>query len=107
MCRWAIHITAERLCIDATRRKGVLVFVGECQQELAIWVSPDLIRKGLTVTGSWHYNLSDVPRMMQVIEESPLIELLISHVMPMSKIQSAFELSASQQTAKIILRPWE
>jgi hypothetical protein len=44
---------------------------------------------------------------MQVIEQSPLIELLISHVMAMSEIQSAFELSASQQRAKVILRPWE
>ena len=29
------------------------------------------------------------------------------HVIPMSEIQSAFEFSASQQTAKVILRPWE
>lgn len=100
-------VAAQRLCVDATRRKGIVAFVGECQQELAIRVSPDLIRKGLTVIGSWHYNLADFPRIMQVIEQSPLIDLLISHVIPMSQIQSAFELSASQQTAKVILRPWE
>jgi len=100
-------VAAERLCIEATRRKGVVAFVGECQQELGIRVSPDLIRKGLTLIGSWHYNLADFPRIIQVIEQSPLIELLISHVIPMSEIQSAFELSASQQTAKVILRPWE
>jgi len=32
---------------------------------------------------------------------------LISHVMPMSQIQEAFELSASHECAKIILNPWE
>jgi len=100
-------VAAERLCIDATRRKGVVAFVGECQQELAIRASADLIRKGLTVIGSWHYNLADFPRVMQVIEQSPLIDLLISHVIPMSQVQLAFELSASHQTAKVILRPWE
>jgi L-iditol 2-dehydrogenase len=36
-----------------------------------------------------------------------LIDMLISHVIPASEIQSAFEFSASQQTAKVILRPWE
>ena len=44
---------------------------------------------------------------MQVIQQSPLIDLLISHVLPMSQIQDAFELSASHQTAKVILKPWE
>jgi L-iditol 2-dehydrogenase len=43
---------------------------------------------------------------MQVIRQSPLIEQLVSHVFPMSQIQAAFECSASQQSAKIILQPW-
>jgi hypothetical protein len=56
--------------------------------------------------GSWHYNLNDYPKILQVIQESPLIDQLISHVMPMREIQAAFELSASLETAKIILQPW-
>jgi len=100
-------VQAERLCIDATRRKGKVAFVGECSDDLAIRVSPDMIRKGLTLIGSWHYNLNDFPLVMKVIQESPLIDLLISHIMPMSKIQEAFEISASHECAKIILKPWE
>lgn len=100
-------VAAERLCVDATRRKGKVAFVGECFDDLAIRVSPDLIRKGLTVVGSWHYNLQHFPSVMKVIQESPLIDRLISHVIPMSEIQAAFELSASHQTAKVILKPWE
>lgn len=99
--------TAERLCIDAARCRGRVAFVGECMADLHIRVSPDLIRKGLTVLGSWHYNLKDYPAIMKVIRESPLIELLISHVWPMSRIQEAFEVSAAHETAKIILKPWE
>jgi len=98
---------AERLCIDATRRKGRVAFVGECGDDLPIRVSPDLIRKGLTLIGSWHYNLKDFPLIMKVIRESPLIDLLISHVMPMSRIQEALELSAAHETAKVIVKPWE
>ena len=44
---------------------------------------------------------------MQVIQSSPVIMHLISHTFPMSQIQQAFEVSASQQNAKIILHPWE
>lgn len=100
------NVLAERLCIDATRRKGKVCFVGECQDNLTIRISPDMIRKGLTLIGSWHYNLNDFPKVMQVIQESPLIHALISHTFPMSRIQEAFECSTSQTSAKIILQPW-
>ncbi len=100
-------VKAQRLCIDATRRKGQVAYVGECNDDLAIKVSPDMIRKGLTIIGSWHYNINDFARIMHVIQSSPLIDRLISHVLPMSDIQGAFELSASHQTAKVILKPWE
>jgi L-iditol 2-dehydrogenase len=100
-------VAAQRLCIDATRRKGQVTFIGECNDDLAIRASPDMIRKGLTIRGSWHYNLSLFPKIMQVIQRSPLAAQLISHVLPMSNVQEAFELSASHQTAKVLLKPWE
>jgi L-iditol 2-dehydrogenase len=95
------------LCIDATRRRGRVAFVGESQDDLVIRISPDLIRKGLTIVGSWLYNMGDYPKVMQVIQQSPLIDLLVSHVMPMSQIQQAFELLASGQSAKVVVHPWE
>jgi threonine dehydrogenase-like Zn-dependent dehydrogenase len=100
-------IQAERLCIDATRRKGKVAFVGECHDQLPIWVSPDLIRKGLTLIGSWHYNLNLFPLVIQVIQGSPLIDLLVSHIIPLRHIQEAFELQLTGQSAKVILKPWE
>lgn len=101
------NVRAERFCIDVTRTKGKVFFIGECNAELGVQVSPDLIRKGLSINGSWHYNLADFSRIIKVIQTSPLIDLLVSHVIPMSKIQEAFEISASQECAKIILKPWE
>lgn len=101
------NVLAERLCIDAIRRKGKVAFVGECHNDLAIRISTDMIRKGLTIVGSWHYNLKYYPLIMKVIQESPLIDLLISHVMPMSKVQEALRLQACSQCAKIILKPWQ
>ncbi len=100
-------VSAERLCIDATRRRGRVAFVGECRDDLTIQVSRDMIRKGLTVAGSWLYNRADYPKVMQVIQESPLINLLISHEMPMSQIQGAFEILARGESGKIVVDPWQ
>jgi L-iditol 2-dehydrogenase len=97
---------AERLCIDGTRRLGKAAFVGENYDGITVKFSPDLLRKGLTLIGSWHYGLQQYPGVIKVIQESPDIGQLISHVMPMSEVQSAFELSATHQTAKVILNPW-
>lgn len=97
----------ERLCINATRRRGKVAFVGECHDDLSLRISPDMIRKGLTLVGSWHYNLNDFDKVMQVIRRSPLLDRFITHRFPMSAIQAAFDCSVSRQSGKIILNPWE
>ncbi|RKU38453.1 alcohol dehydrogenase [Candidatus Poribacteria bacterium] len=102
------NVQAHRLCIDATRRRGTIAFVGQSGgNDTIIHVSPDLIGKGLRLAGAWHYNLSQFPGLMRVIEGSPILDLLISNIFPMSEIQQAFETSASQESSKIILKPWE
>ena len=100
------RVPAERLCIDATRRRGRVAFVGECREELTIQVSSDMIRKGLTVVGSWLYNMGDYAKVMKVIRQSPLIDLLISHQLPMSQIETGFSLLAQGEAAKIVVDPW-
>ena len=102
------NVQAHRLCIDATRRRGTIAFVGQSgNNDTVLHVSPDLIGKGLRLAGAWHYNLNQFPGLMKVIEGSPLLDLLISNIYPMSEIQQAFETSASQESSKIILKPWE
>jgi threonine dehydrogenase-like Zn-dependent dehydrogenase len=101
------RLSSQRLCIDAVRRRGRVAFVGEAADDLVIRVSPDLLRKGLTIVGSWLYNMGDYPKVMQVIQQSPLIDLLVSHVMSMSEIQAGFELLASGQSAKVVVHPWQ
>ncbi len=101
------NVRAERFCLDAVRRRGQVAFVGECNDPLEIKVSPDLLRKGIAVHGSWHYNLNLYPQVMQVIQRSPVAAQLISHTFPMSRAQQALALSATHETAKIMLHPWE
>ncbi len=98
---------AQRLCIDATRPKGRVCFVAENSDPLSITVSPDTIRKALTLIGQWHYSLNDFDRILQVIRASgEQLDLLISHRFPMSRVQEALELSASHRCGKIVLDPW-
>jgi L-iditol 2-dehydrogenase len=100
-------VASQRLCIDATRPKERVCLVAESYDPLPITVSPDMIRKGLTLIGQWHYSVNDVPRIMQVIRASGAqLELLISHRFPMSRVQEALALSASHQCGKILLDPW-
>jgi L-iditol 2-dehydrogenase len=99
---------AQRVCIDSTRRRGQVAFVGECfDKKLEIGVSSDMIRKGLTLFGSWHYNLADYSGVLDVIRRSPLADQLVSHELPLRCVQEAMELSASQNCAKILLKPWD
>ena len=93
-------IEAQRLCIDVARRRGQIALIGECGEDLAIKSSPDFIRKGIILMGQWHYNLNGVFKIMKVICESPVVEKLITHVFPMSKVQEALEISASHNCAK-------
>ncbi len=99
-------VAAQRFCIDAVRRRGQVAYVGECQEDLHIKVSPDMIRKGLAIHGNWHYNLNLYSKVMAVIRHSPVIQHLVSHQFPMSQVQQALEVSASGQCAKILLDPW-
>ena len=100
-------VAAQRLCIDVVKRKGQISLIGECNEELIVKASPDFIRKGIILCGQWHYNLNGTFRIMQVIQESPVVEKLITHVFPMSKIQDALEVSVTHKCGKIILKPWE
>ena len=98
---------AQRRMIDAVRRRGRAAFVGESWDPLPVRVSDDMIRKGLVLHGSWHYNLALTPKLMEVIRgERARLDLLITHRFPMSRVQEAWELQATGNCGKVILDPW-
>ncbi len=98
---------AQRLMIDSLRRWGSGAFVGECWDPLSVKVSDDLIRKGLILHGSWHFNLADTPRLMDIIKrEKARLDMLITHRFPMSRVQEAWELQMTGNCGKLVLDPW-
>lgn len=98
---------AQRLMVDAVRRRGEVAFVAE-SGEFTLKVSNDMIRKGIDIHGIWHWNLADAPRMWETIRKAaPLLDLQITHRLPMSRVQEAWELQLEGDCGKIILHPWE
>ncbi len=98
---------SQRLMVDAVRRRGEVAFVAE-SGEFTLKVSNDLIRKGIDIHGIWHWNLTDAPRMWDTIRKAaPLLDMQITHRLPMSRVQEAWELQLEGDCGKIILHPWE
>ena len=50
--------------------------------------SKDMLRKGLTLHGCWHYNMGDVPDVLQVIRQNAeKLDRLITHKFPLDQVQ--------------------
>ena len=89
-------------------RKGSVAFVGECGDDTPLRISDDMIRKGLRLLGSWHYNLADAPRLMREIGKvGAQLDMLVTHSYGINDIQSAWETQLSGECGKVILLPWE
>jgi L-iditol 2-dehydrogenase len=98
---------AQQLLIRAVRRLGQVAFVGE-GGDVTLNVGNDLLRKGLAVHGTWHYDFGLMDSMFHVIRKnSHLLDKQITHRLPMSRATEAFELQLQGQCGKVILDPWE
>ena len=94
---------AKPFLIEATRRTGRVAFVG-WHGEVA---ASELIKKGLSVFGAWHWKLTDAPLMMKMVADlGPQLDTLITHRFPMSSVADAWELQLTGACGKIVLDPW-
>jgi threonine dehydrogenase-like Zn-dependent dehydrogenase len=69
----------------------------------------DIVGKGLTVHGCWHWNhYRDTQAMFNTIRQSrAMLDRVITHVFPMREVQKAWELQVTGNCGKIILHPWD
>ena len=96
---------AARLCIGAVRPLGAVAFVGVGANETTIDRWDDVIRRGVTLTGAWHYPLDAFLRVLEVAR-TPEAARLVAASFPFAAAQTAFE-QAAAGAAKVILRPQE
>ncbi len=98
---------AHRLCIDALRRRGSLAFVGESGGDTRLFVSPDMLRKGIDLMGSWHYNMKGAHDIVGIIARNrKKLDRFITHLFPIDEIQRAWETQVSGECAKVVIQPW-
>ena len=75
--------------------------------DLSIHASRDMIRKGLTLHGNWHWNLRDTHRLFEVIRRSGAkIDQLVTHTFALDDVKDAWELQLTGNCGKVILSPW-
>lgn len=97
--------THQKLAIKAAKRKGHVAFIGE-SQSLTLDVSNDLLRKGLTLHGIWHWNINNYQQMIENIRASrQKIRKLITHIFSLENVEEAFRVQLTANCGKIILRP--
>lgn len=94
---------AQKLAIEATRRRGQVAFVGWGGHiELA-----NMVPQGLALHGIWHWNLQDrFPFFRMIRDSARQIDRQITHRFPMSRVAEAWELQLTGNCGKVLLDPW-
>lgn len=96
----------QRLCLDVVGILGQVAFVGLSERDLTVRGDKDFLYKGVTVFGSWHYNLGDFPLLMDLLRRKPDLRRMVTHRFSMDDIAEAFDVALSRECGKILLFPW-
>ena len=66
-----------------------------------------MLRKGIDLKGSWHYNMKGALAIMGVIARNrEKLDRFITHQYPIDEIQRAWETQVSGECAKVVIQPW-
>jgi L-iditol 2-dehydrogenase len=97
--------THQQLAIKTAKRKGQVAFIGE-SNALTLDVSNDLLRKGLTLHGIWHWNINNYQQLTDTIRASKQkIQKIITHTFALENVEEAFRVQLTANCGKVILRP--
>jgi threonine dehydrogenase-like Zn-dependent dehydrogenase len=97
---------ARRLCLEAAREWGRVVFVGEGGQ-VEFPPSPLLIHKQLSLYGSWVCSLPQMEDLLELLVRWDLHpEVMVTHTFPLREGKEAYELFDSGRTGKVAI-VWE
>ena len=90
-------------CLDSLSQRGVLVCIGH-GEGLNLMISPDLIGPERAVIGSEYFCYDELPRNLEYLREhKDYLMRIITHRMPVSEIQRAFELFFEGNTGKVLI----
>ncbi|MFB9760652.1 zinc-dependent alcohol dehydrogenase family protein [Ectobacillus funiculus] len=97
---------AENNALDCVRAHGRVAFIGECK-EVTIRPSEQLIRKQITVTGSWYFPIQEFEEIADFIVKKELpVEKLVTHTFKLEEAETAFRMFDERKTEKAVF-VWE
>lgn len=93
---------AHNMALDATAALGHVAFIGEADQS-TIKPSEQLIRKQLTVFGSWYFGINEYQDILNIIEAQKIdLERLATHTFKLEEADKAFHMFDRRETEKAV-----
>lgn len=90
------------MALDATAALGRVAFIGEADQS-TIKPSEQLIRKQLTVFGSWYFGSNEYQDILNIIEAQKIdLERLATHTFKLEEADKAFRMFDRRETEKAV-----
>lgn len=93
-----------KLALKLVGKAGTVMAVGE-QGDVPISPSAELIRRDITLMGSWFYHYSEYPAMLDLYRRGLPIGRMITDHLPLVEAQAAFSKFANGQAGKVMLEP--
>jgi propanol-preferring alcohol dehydrogenase len=92
----------QNMALDATAPLGRVAFVGE-SREVTIRPSEQLIRKQITLIGSWYFNIAEYEAIVRTITSHGIdLERLATHRFSLDEAETAFRLFDERKTEKAV-----
>lgn len=93
---------AHNMALDALAPMGKLALVGEAASS-TIRPSDQLIRKQVTMFGSWYFSIDEYSDILQLIKAHNIdLERLATHTFALEEAETAFQLFDSRETEKAV-----
>jgi len=93
---------AHNMALDALRPGGKAAFIGEAR-ESTIKPSDQLIRKQITLMGSWYFNICEYEEILRVLHTRKIdLERLATHRFSLDEAETAFRMFDERKTEKAV-----
>ncbi len=100
-------VSAQSFCIQAAGIKGHIACVGSSPGNASVGLGGEVLFKGLTIQGSWHYNRNVTQKLLrQIGEVGAQIDAMITHRFSLREVRTAWETQCTGLCGKVILQPW-